>query len=33
MKAMGGNTLETVPFQPDFECTASFLRVLSDKYF
>ena len=28
MRAMRGNTLETVPFQPYFGCTESFLQVL-----
>ena len=30
MRAMRGKTLETVPFQPYFGCTKSFLKVLSD---
>ena len=29
MRAMRGKTLETVPFQPYFGCTKSFLKVLS----
>ena len=29
MRAMRGKTLETVPFQPWFGCTKSFLKVLS----
>ena len=32
IRAMRGKALETVPFQPYFGCTESFLRVLSDKY-
>ena len=30
MRAMRGKTLETVPFQPYFGCTKSFLKVLSN---
>ena len=30
MRAMRGKTLETVPFQPYFGCTESFLKVLSN---
>ena len=30
MRAMRGKTLETAPFQPHFECTKSFLKVLSN---
>ena len=30
MRAMRGKTLETVPFQPYFGCTRSFLKVLSN---
>ena len=30
MRAMRGNTLETVPFQPYFGCTESFLKALSN---
>ena len=33
MRAMRGNTLETVPFQPYFACTESFLKVLSSERF
>ena len=33
MRAMRGNALETMPFQPYFGCTESFLKVLSNKYF
>ena len=32
MRAMRGKTLETVPFQPYFGCTESFLKVLSNEY-
>ena len=32
-RAVRGNTLETVPFQPYFGCTESFLKVLSNRYF
>ena len=32
MRAMRGKTLETVPFQPYFGCTKSFLKVLSSDY-
>ena len=31
MRAMRGNALETVPFQPYFWCTESFLKALSNK--
>ena len=30
MRAMRGKALETVPFQPYFGCTQSFLKVLSN---
>ena len=30
MRAMRGKALETVPFQPYFGCTKSFLKVLSN---
>ena len=30
MRAMRGKTPETVPFQPYFGCTKSFLKVLSN---
>ena len=33
MRAMRGNALYTVPFQPYLGYTESFLKVLSDKYF
>ena len=33
MRAMRGNALETVPIQPYFGCTESFLKVLSEQYF
>ena len=32
MRAMRGKTSETVPFQPYFGCTKSFLKVLSSEY-
>ena len=32
MRAMRGKTLETVQFQPYFECTKSLLKVLSSEY-
>ena len=32
IRGMRGKTLETVPFQPYFGCTKSFLRVLSSEY-
>ena len=31
MRAMRGKTFETVPFQPYFGCTKSFLKVLSNR--
>ena len=33
MRAMRGNAVETVPFQPSFGYTKSFLEALSNQYF